>query len=123
MIKYIHDNCQSTDMVGVEIGVWEGMNAKSILDNLSMKTLYLVDPYDTYTEDGKTRDRVGLRIKKNMMKRTLNGYKDKIVNIYEPSDIAIDRIPDNLDFVYIDGNHTYEYVKKDIELYYPKVML
>lgn len=26
-----------------------------------------------------------------------------------------------LDFVFIDGNHSYEFVKKDMELYYPKV--
>lgn len=26
-----------------------------------------------------------------------------------------------VDFVFIDGNHTYEYVRKDIELYWPKV--
>jgi len=37
------------------------------------------------------------------------------------SEDAVDHIPDNLDMVYIDGNHAYEYVKKDIELYYPKV--
>ena len=32
-----------------------------------------------------------------------------------------DEFPDDVDFVYIDGNHSYEFVKKDIELYYPKV--
>ena len=32
-----------------------------------------------------------------------------------------DLIPDDLDFVYIDGNHDYEYVKKDIEVYYQKI--
>ena len=26
-----------------------------------------------------------------------------------------------LDFVYIDGNHNYDKVKKDIELYFPKI--
>ena len=30
-------------------------------------------------------------------------------------------IPDNLDFVYIDGNHQYEFVAKDIKTYYPKL--
>ena len=34
---------------------------------------------------------------------------------------AIDDIPRYNDFVYIDGNHSYDFVKKDIELYYPRV--
>ena len=37
------------------------------------------------------------------------------------SEDAVDDIPEKLDFVYIDGNHAYEYVKKDIGLYYPKL--
>ncbi|GAI57889.1 unnamed protein product [marine sediment metagenome] len=34
---------------------------------------------------------------------------------------AVNLIPDNLDFVYIDGNHAYEFVKEDIKNYWPKV--
>ncbi|MDP3697256.1 MAG: class I SAM-dependent methyltransferase, partial [Candidatus Taylorbacteria bacterium] len=30
-------------------------------------------------------------------------------------------IKEELDFVYIDGNHSYDYVKKDLELYWDKV--
>ena len=36
------------DMVGVEIGVWKGKNARQYLNNLSLKKLYLVDPYKHY---------------------------------------------------------------------------
>jgi hypothetical protein len=36
---------------------------------------------------------------------------------------AAEDIPDNLDFVYIDGNHKYEFVKQDIEAYYPKIKI
>ena len=31
---------------------------------------------------------------------------------------AINDIEETLDFVYIDGNHDYEFVKNDIEIYY-----
>lgn len=34
---------------------------------------------------------------------------------------AINIIPNELDFVYIDGNHDYEYVKEDINIWYSKV--
>ena len=36
------------------------------------------------------------------------------------SEDAVDDIP-MVDFIYIDGNHSYDFVKRDIELYYPKV--
>jgi len=34
---------------------------------------------------------------------------------------AAKNIPDNLDMVYIDANHAYEEIKKDLEAWYPKV--
>jgi hypothetical protein len=37
------------------------------------------------------------------------------------SDEALSRIPDNIDFVYIDGNHSSPYVDNDIKQYYEKV--
>jgi hypothetical protein len=48
-------------------------------------------------------------------------FKDKVQFILKKSSEAVNNLPDNLDFVYIDGNHTYEFVKKDIDLYYPKI--
>ena len=51
----------------------------------------------------------------------LKKYKDKIIWIEEFSDKATNYIPDNLDFVYIDGNHQEEYVRLDIESYFDKV--
>ena len=32
-------------------------------------------------------------------------------------------IEDDLDFVYVDGNHAYDFVKEDIKLYYPKLKI
>ena len=51
-------------------------------------------------------------------------HSDKIQFIKLTSEQAIRLsclIPNDLDFVYIDGNHDYDYVKKDLELYYPKL--
>jgi predicted O-methyltransferase YrrM len=41
--------------------------------------------------------------------------------IKKTSEEAVKDIAELLDFVYIDGNHRYEYAKKDIKLYYPLV--
>ena len=112
------------DLVGVEIGVDRGGNAESILKNLDIKTLYLIDPYYFYNEMRNlgchTSEEQNIECETEAKKRLLP-YEDKIVWIRDTSENAIDKIPDDVDFVYIDGNHRYEYVKKDIELYSKKV--
>jgi len=105
------------ELVGVEIGVLDGENALSMLENLNIEKLYLIDPYCEY--DGYRSSLV----KKALInaRKLLYPYNDKVEFIKDLSENVVDKIPDNLDFVYIDGNHSYEYVKKDIELYFPKV--
>jgi len=119
MMRYIKQHYQQP-LVGVEIGVSEGMHANNILSTLSIKKLYLVDPYTNYSE--YNNDSVDFeKIYKNAQKRLLR-FNNKIQFIRDFSEDAANQIPDNhLDFVYIDACHRYEYVKKDIELYYPKV--
>ena len=108
-------------LVGVEIGVWGAGHACDLLHNLNnIKTLYLVDPYTDYEEypelkglGDKTFQDANNRLKK---------FSDKAVFIRKMSEDCVDNFEDNsLDFCYIDGNHAYDYIKKDIELYYPKV--
>ena len=48
-------------------------------------------------------------------------YSDKIVWLEKLSEDAINDIEEDLDFVYIDGNHMYDYVLNDIKLYSEKV--
>jgi len=106
------------DIVGVEIGVFHGKNSYSILKNLHMKKLYLVDPYQIYDE----RDNVYDRNKKDFKQahQLLKPFQNKRF-IIKTSEDAVNEIPNNLDFVYIDGNHDYKHVKQDIEKYYPKI--
>lgn len=109
------------DMVGVEIGTSYGENAKSMLRNLDIRRLYLIDPYRVYSgyetaEVHATDDSMFLKAQHN-----LEAFKSKVVFVRKMSEHAVHEVPDNVDFVYIDGNHAYEYVKKDIELYFSKV--
>jgi hypothetical protein len=48
-------------------------------------------------------------------------YGSKVHFLMMKSQEAIDHIKEPLDFVYIDGNHIYEYVKADIMNYYQKL--
>ena len=88
------------NLTGVEIGLDRGKNAKILLRELSLKKLYLIDI-----------------IKK------ISFNDNRTVFIQKTSDDCARIIPNNLDFVYIDGDHSYEQVKKDIENYFPKVRI
>ena len=109
--------------IGVEIGVKEGHFSKILLDNWDCEKLYLVDPWENqkkenYDENNNHNHNQDLE---NTIKK-LENYKERYEIIREYSDIAYKNFNDeSLDFIYIDGNHSYEAVKKDLELWYPKL--
>jgi hypothetical protein len=112
-------------LVGVEIGVFKGQHAESLLQNLDIERLYLVDPYAVYGTDdvrkycGEEKD--SLELAKKECEERLTPHNNKIVWVFKGSTEALKEIPDNLDFVYIDGNHEEQFVREDIANYYPKV--
>lgn len=112
------------NLIGAEIGVRWGCNALRMLLNLDIKLLYLVDPYKPFPVlkgglwmDGR-QDICDEYLR--IAEYNLEGF-DNIVWVKEFSRDSLYMIDDNLDFVYIDGDHRYEAVKEDIELYLPKV--
>jgi len=123
------------DLIGAEIGVWRGGNAVEILNGLDVKKLYLIDPYAIYDGWGfkvigngnhdltRQKDQVweNLILSRSMAKEALKPFEDKVVWIEKPSSEAVEVVEESLDFVYIDGNHDYEFVKEDIELWTPKI--
>lgn len=110
-------------VIVAEIGVDEGKNALNILKKLNVKKIYLIDPYTEYKDlldSVPHKNSENLNHAFNEATKRLKNYEDKIVWIREFSEVAINKIPE-CNFIYIDGNHAYNYVKKDIELYFEKV--
>ena len=118
MITFIKENYDNTPLVGVEIGVSQGVNAESIIKTLHIKHLFLVDPYGSYIDDGRLYDYSWVE---NIAKKRLEKFSNITTFLKMGSDEAADLIPDELDFVYIDGNHSYIQVKRDVDNYFPKV--
>lgn len=112
-------------LVGVEIGVCGGEHALSLLETLKINKLYLIDPYEMYETyvkgEGKNYGDTQLPLSQTFIeaKKILKPFEKKITWIKKMSKDAIDDIENALDFVYIDGNHDYEFVKNDIKNYYP----
>lgn len=125
MAKFVI-KCINGELTGVEIGTSLGINAEAMLKQMNIKKLYLIDPYITYKgyeEEARwIINRYGTfsEIERKMKKR-LKKYQDRYTLIKKKSSEAVKELPSNLDFVYIDGNHEYDYVMKDMELYYPKI--
>jgi len=108
----------------VEIGTFEGKNAKNILESLNIKEIFLIDPYEIYKDYLNSEPRANnsfLSKAEKIAKKRLGKYKNKIIWLKKFSDDAIKEIPNLVDFIYIDGNHEYKYVKKDLENYWGKI--
>ena len=108
-------------LVGCEIGVNMGLNSVEIFEYLDIEKLYLVDPYSFCGRHPEIHGaKVGKRYR--MAIEVLYPWEDKCIWIHKMSSDAVNDIPDeSLDFVYIDGAHLYEVVKKDIANYIKKV--
>jgi hypothetical protein len=121
MVSFILNEYGQTSLTGVELGVHTGTHAYLMLSVLSIKKLFLVDPYLSYIDgNGKAWDTSN----KNYViaQRDLSKFK-QCEFIKKTSTDAAPDILDDLDFVYIDANHNYEYVKADVETYYPKIRM
>lgn len=104
---------------GIEIGVAVGDNSLSILKELAVDRLFLIDPYVPYEFDGRIWD---ASADYAIAYAKLAEYP-QVVWLRKTSESAIREFQNEeaVDFVYIDGNHSYESVKKDIALYYPLI--
>lgn len=120
--KYLKDNFKGPFVIA-EVGVDAGINSYHLLKNLNVKHIYLIDVWNKYDEILKLENRTseGMSAAYQSTVKLTKPWEKKVDILINRSVDAAKEIPDELDYVYIDASHEYEYVKEDIEVYYNKV--
>jgi len=109
-----------------EVGVALGNNSASILSMFNVKQMYLIDPYIAYLIPYRWKSKV---VPESFNQKRLQTAHKKLKKwdsictwLEERSVDAVSKIPDDhLDFLYIDGEHSYQAYNQDLTLYYPKM--
>ena len=119
--------------VCAEIGVWKGDFSARILEVVRPTRLHLVDPWQAVADERYEAAQYGGKLEEGqdemdaiyagVLERFAKERGQGIVEVHRATSTeAVERFADGeLDFVYIDGNHRYEFVKADLEAYAPKV--
>lgn len=107
--------------IGCEVGVATGGNSYSILKNTNVEKLYSVDPfapelYPSFATEG-ILELFFLRIKFRLGEF---GNRSEMIRMYSLPAAHLFN-DEELDFVFIDADHSYEATKQDIEIWYKKV--
>jgi predicted O-methyltransferase YrrM len=100
----------------VEIGVYEGVNTVNIAGTINNDgVLYAIDPF--------VKGRLGIcyyeKIAKLQIKKNKVQGKIKFITAYSAE--AAPQVPSTIDFIFIDGDHSIDGIKKDWALYADKV--
>ena len=115
----INTKIQSNIIQGVEIGVWKGELSEYLLSNFDNMMLYMVDFYLPACTNGKWEQKDITEAMVLAHSRTLD-FADRRIFITADSSKTSELFKkESLDFIYIDGDHSYEGVKKDLIKWYP----
>ncbi len=111
--------------VGAEIGVYYGGFSADLLDVVDPSRLYLIDPWLAQEGDGGVIYQIDQIRMDQIFSRVMTtvGSDPRVTVHRATSEVGAGLVADrSLDWVYIDGDHRYESVKRDLDLWMPKLV-
>lgn len=111
------------NVVGCELGVCRGHNLRFLLDRApNIKTVYAIDPWAPYDDWCGHMDQSTVESWMQEAINLLKDYDSKITVLRAKSSVALNYIDDHtLDYIFIDGDHSYEATKHDLMNAFNKV--
>jgi len=109
-----------------EIGVFKGVFSKFLRTLFPQAHLHLIDPWKIYPEY-LMKEAGPITRKQREMTEAYKTVKelfarDPLTSVHRMTSLeGAKTVPNNLDLVYIDGNHDYRFVKEDIQTWMPKL--
>jgi len=94
--------------IGAELGVQRGRNARALLEIAKPKELHLIDIW--------ARNRMFKAVQE-----VLGKYRQVIMHRAATLEVVVDFDDEYFDWIYVDADHAYKSVNRDLRLYHPKV--
>ena len=115
---------------GAEIGVYKGEFSRLILERIKPVEFHLIDPWEYFSDPtyekswyggSAGKDQANMDFIYRSVSETFRSLGNVVIHRSRSADCAHLFPEAYFDWVYVDGNHQYEFVKQDLELYFPKV--
>lgn len=114
----------------VEVGVGDGNFSAFLCNTTPVREFYGVDPYLKYEDYIDIPERAsdfyntqeGLDALYDLTTYVYECYENATLIRKTSVEAALDFDDESIDLVYIDANHEYEYVKQDLEAWWPKIV-
>ncbi len=114
---------KDSNIVGIEIGTLGASGTAAMLNRMPNLKLYTIDPWlhsDTRGFEAERSQEWHDEMYLNSVNR-LKEFRNRCVVIRKKSDDAINDVPDKVDFVWVDGDHSKDQVERDIINWLPKI--
>lgn len=107
------------DSIMCEIGCYSGESSNVFLSSGKIKKFYAIDPWLSGYDDNDSASFSNMELVEKKFDDTVKRFNN-VIKLKMTMKEAFDLIPD-MDIIYIDGNHKYEFVLNDIILSLRKI--
>lgn len=125
LVSVINDLSSRLDrnVVGLEIGICKGENIVHFLEQTNrIDKIHCIDPYLPYMDWVGPVTQEDMNLWYEITLKNFAPHMDKIVMYKDTSENCVSKFEnEQFDYIFIDGDHSYEGVIKDLYNYYDKV--